>query len=446
MKSGNRIWSGGASDSGGPDLSALMTAEDNKIDSFMLNYELYGLLAYHLELLRKHVIPKEDSKEIIRTLLDLLQEKPAMKEEFEDIHSFVDTLANERTEAGKNLRIFLSRNDQSHFDIRSFYLDKLLEIASLLLENTRIIRENLVGTKGYMVGYTHYRQAMPVAFSTYFDYVELVLVDLSQDLLTLYLKFMEHCPLGYGSGYGTPLHVDLDKIARKLGFEKAYDNPVHGSFYRSADDTEVAFIVVRILSALSRFAQDLIGFSSGENGFIDLPRGFTTGSSLMPNKKNPDFLEMIQGFASEALGELVTTISINMNKGTGYHREFQLSKDKTIEMTLTMAKILEVMKEFFAGLKIDVIKAQKSIENSTNSTMEAYSLFLSGFKWKDAYRTVGAKLRQGEKIGEYPPDGYIALEQAKLEEIRKTVDSMKAIREDVSKKLISEAKRVLQGS
>jgi argininosuccinate lyase len=446
MKSGNRIWSGGASDSGGPDLSALMTAEDNKIDSFMLNYELYGLLAYHIELFKKHVIPKEDSKEIIQTLLDLLKEKPALKEEFEDIHSFVDTLANERTEAGKNLRIFLSRNDQSHFDIRSFYLDKLLEIASLLLENVRVIRENLAGTNGYMAGHTHYRQAMPVAFATYFDYVGLVLVDFSQDSLTLYLKFKEHSPLGYGSGYGSPLHVDLDKIARKLGFEKAYDNPVHGSFYRSADDTEVAFIVARILSALSRFAQDLIGFSSGENGFVEFPKGFTTGSSLMPNKKNPDFLEMIQGFASDALGKLVTAISINMNKGTGYHREFQLSKDETIEMTLTVAKILEAMKEFFAGIKIDEIKAHQAIENSTNSTMEAYSLFVSGLKWKDAYRTVGTKLRRGEQIGEYPPDSYIALEDVKLEEIEKTLGSIKAIREDIPRKLTAEAKRILKGS
>ena len=160
-------------------------------------------------------------------------------------------------------------------------------------------------------------------------------------------------PLGYGSGYGSPIPVDKKAIALRLGFQDTFNNPVHGSSLRGMDDMEVAFLEVKIMTAISRIAQDLISFSSEESGFVSLPQGFTTGSSLMPNKRNPDFLEMLQGYSSEALGKLTTSISILMNKGTGYHREFQLSKDKVIAYTVRIIDILKALKMLFSGIEIE---------------------------------------------------------------------------------------------
>ena len=180
-----RIWSGGASDTGGPDLSTLMTEEDNETDSHLINYEILGLLAYHLELSEKRVIPFEETKDILESLLKLYSAGLTMSNEFEDVHSLIDENVKAQTDAGKNLRVFLSRNDQSHYDIRSFYLDRLLKMASLLLDTSMVVKQGLCSSKGYMAGYTHYRQAMPVAVSTYFDHVCATLNDLSLDSISM---------------------------------------------------------------------------------------------------------------------------------------------------------------------------------------------------------------------------------------------------------------------
>lgn len=438
----NKIWKGGASRADGPDLSSLMTREDNSIDQNLVDYEILGLLAYHIELAKAGVLPPKESGNIVSALLNLQDKSLAMTGDYEDVHSLVEDKVNSFTGSGSNLRVFLSRNDQSHYDIRSFYLDSLLELSQKMVEICGKLHGTLGKSPGYMPGYTHYRQAMPLSISTYFDYLGAMFLEFSKEAILLYNKLSKYCPLGYGSGYGSAVKVDESSLARMLGFEEPYLNPVMGASYRGLDEVDIASYESKLMLFISRVAQDFILFSSDEFGFLKLPDGFTTGSSLMPNKRNPDFLEMLEGYASESLGVLTSAISILMNKGLGYHREFQLSKDKVIRFTGKVSEILDALHQMISSTGIDQDKSKKLVQNATNATMEAYGLFTSGTPWKEAYRIVGSKLVNGEKLGSFEPEPSTTLTDIAIEDVRKNVANLKKSRRELKLKIIKEASKI----
>lgn len=436
-----RIWSGGISTEGGPELSELMTREDNSIDGLLVEYEIRGLIAYHIELSKSGVLKRDVSEHIIAGLIKLLDSGLKMEDGYEDVHSLVEDKLKEVTPAGSNLRVFLSRNDQSHHDIRSLYIDALLEISLKLVDIADTLNVKFRDSAGFMPGYTHYRQAMPVSISTYFDYIATLLLQYSGDAMALSTKLSEFCPLGYGSGYGSAINVDLHSLATRLGYEKSYKNPVSGASTRGMDDLEVMFQVSRIMTFLSRIAQDFILFSSEEFGFLKLPDGYTTGSSLMPNKRNPDFLEMVQGYASESLGVLFSSFSIMINKETGYHREMQISKDSVISFLSRLVLILEAFNGLATGMSVDGMKSSELIENSTNATMEAFSLFTGGIQWKDAYVAVGNKLRNGEKINSHDPVPMLSDSPELSGELRKAIQTKMNYRNEARDQVIAIARQ-----
>lgn len=437
----SKIWSGGASEQDGPDLSRLMTKEDNAVDQNLIEYEILGLMAYHLELSGSKVLPLQESKNILSALLKLKDSDLQMGIEFEDVHSLIQEKVNEITPSGGNLRLFLSRNDQSHFDIRSFYMDSLLSLSLKLVNISKIIEKTFGSEEGIMPGYTHYRQAMPMAIATYFDYLSSSFYELARGGYKLYEEFKKNCPFGYGSGYGTAVKVNLKSLSNRLGFEDYYVNPVFGASHRGLDEVEMASFENRIMLLISKLSQDFIMFSSDEFNFLKLPDGFTTGSSLMANKRNPDFLEMLEGYASDSIGALTSSISIVLNKGIGYHRDFQLSKDKVITSTLTLIEILKFLEELLATTKIDPKKSEGLIENSTNATMNAFELFSQGTQWREAYGVIGAKVRNGEKLKEFHPGTFKSYSLEFVALLSKNIENEMEFREMILRKLLEDAKQ-----
>ena len=439
-----RIWGGGLSDEDSPLLENLMITEDNEADSYLIGYEILALISYHLELSKNNVIPEQESVELLSALLNLYGNNPTSVKGFEDVHSFVDSEINRATSYGSDLRIFLSRNDQSHFDIRSFYLDQLLEMGQNLVQVSGTIKSRFENAEGFMAGYTHYRQAMPVSFKTYFDYLSGVFADLAEDCLLLYGKLSVSSPLGYGSGYGSPVPVDMEQVGKSLGFGGYYSNPMQGSFYRGLDDSEISFLLSKIMLSISRISQDLIMYSSDEFNFLELPKGYTTGSSLMPNKRNPDFLEMLQGYAAEASGTLFTTFAVLANKGSGYHRELQLSKDKTMSFSIRTIKILKALIPLFEGINIDSSKARKLLKNPTYATMAAYEKFRAEGKWKDAYRFIGTMLKEGEPVAKYSPDSYAGTNPKQFQDLQKRIHGLILSRKNLELELIKTTKEFIK--
>lgn len=428
-----KIWSGGASEASGPDLSSVMTKDDNEIDRNLVRYEINGLIAYHLELAKSGIIPKEDSRKIIKALLSLLNSDLHMGDGYEDVHSFIQEKVSGITLSGENLRVFLSRNDQSHFDIRSFYIDSLLKITLSLVEISESVHSEFSGIKGYMPGYTHYRQAMPLAIETYFDYISSSFMEMAEGIYSLFEKFRKYCPLGYGSGYGSAVIVDNDSLSSKLGFDGFYINPVFGASHRGLDEVEISSVEAEIFASVSRIAQDFIIYSSDEYGFLNLPDGFTTGSSLMPNKRNPDFLEMLEGYASEALSVLNLSMTIVMNKTTGYHREFQISKDRVILQTERLIEILKYLRELLSRTEIDVSKAMLATGNYSHATVNAFELFKGGVPWKESYSIIGKRVRDGDKLITYEPEVYLSYSEGNArklaEKARKEIESRRKLNE-----------------
>ena len=421
----DKIWKGGASTITETDISDIMTVEDTVMDSLLLDYEVLSLMAYHIQIYEQDLIPDEDSKSILRALLALLHKKVVIDPWLEDIHGYVEASVGEMSgRSYENLRIFLSRNEQSHTDIRLFQRDHLLNVAKQILNIAETAHKKGIDALGYIPGYTHYRQAMPVAIRTYYDYISSVMVHMSLDAVRVARTLMEESPFGYGSGFGSLSPINFEKVSESLGFLKHMENPLSGSFHRGLDDLDVVYILEKSLISLSRIAQDMVIYSTGDHPFIKLPEDFTTGSSLMANKRNPDFLEMIQGYASVTIAGHVTTASILENKSSGYHREFQISKDKTIDLLTTCEKIFKHFNTFLSGVNIDGSEGMAAMDNSTYATSQAYSIFGTGKTWKESYRQVGDMVRAGGKFKAYDPEFYESVNQKILDEIAGVIDDL----------------------
>jgi argininosuccinate lyase len=425
-----KIWEGGGTEISDTHLNDVMTNEDAEIDSDMLDYEIINLAAFHVNLRKKGIIKEEESESILMALGSFLGKKVTVDPEEEDIHGFLENKIHEAIgESVENLRLFLSRNEQSQCNLRSFYIDHLLALAETLLEGSKKLRNIAADVKGKIPGFTHWRQAMPLATSTYYDYMSRILLDLTKDTIMLIKKFRHSSPFGIGSGFGSFSLASFNDIAVDLGFENGPENPVATSFYRGFDDLEVTSLISRIMLFYSRISADLIIYSSGSNSGLKLPASFLTGSSLMPNKRNPDFLEMVQGYASRIIADHVAISGIIANRNTGYHREFQISKDKTVQYLRLVESISIHMMQLLVEMKFDPAKSSSSIENGSYSSYEAYKTFQETGKWKESYKLIGEKFRSGGSFSEYQPTSY---KSVSLHEININRDKLASIKNEWS--------------
>ena len=421
-----------------------MTDEDAAIDSTLLDYEVINLIAFHVDLKKRRIIKEEESDSILSALCSYLGKKIRVDPEEEDIHAYLENRIREAIwKSAENLRLFLSRNEQSQCNLRSFYVEHLLVLAETLLKGSKELRNISISSEGKIPGFTHWRQAMPIAISTYYDYISRILLDLSKDAFLLIRKFRNFSPFGMGSGFGSFSPVSFDDIARDLGFENGPGNPVAASFYRGIDDLEVLSLISRIMVFYSRICSDLIIYSSGSNPGLILPAGFLTGSSLMPNKHNPDFLEMVQGYASQIIADTVAISGMIANRNTGYHREFQISKDKTVRDLLLIEKIAGYMLQLLVEMKFDPVRSSSCIENGSYSSYEAYKTFKKTGKWKHSYKLVGGAVRSGELFSEYEPAAYQSVSMHEIIEYESQISAIKNEWFGPRKRLIEYAKTSL---
>ncbi|HKJ96632.1 MAG TPA: lyase family protein, partial [Thermoplasmataceae archaeon] len=198
-----------------------------------------------------------------------------------------------------------------------------------------------------------------------------------------------------------------------------------------------------LLLNISRISQDLIMFSGDEMPVFTLPEGFVTGSSLMANKRNPDFLEMVQGYTSEIIGKFNSLLGMVANKSSGYHRDFQISKKILVNIFQRVKMILDPLPDFFSGLTVNSGAAGLSIKNSSYATANAKAMFSLGASWKDSYSQVGKRILEGEKLDEIKPGSILSVDESDIRAVEDSVESgIKEIiraRED----LIGKARKLL---
>ena len=322
----------------------------------MYKQDILGSMAHAEMLGRQGIISEADSKQIIDGLKGILDDIEAGKVEFEidaeDIHMNIEKLLTERIgEAGKRLHTGRSRNDQVALDIRMYLKKEIENIQQLVTEAkkafVKIAKEN-VGT--IMPGYTHLQKAQPITFAHHvMAYYEMLKRD-SGRLADCYRR-MNVMPLGSGALAGTTYPLDREFVAKKLGFDSVTMNSLDGVSDRDFC-IELAGCLSILMMHLSRFCEELILWSSDEFRFVEMDDAYSTGSSIMPQKKNPDVAELIRGKTGRVYGHLMGLLTTMKGLPLAYNKDMQEDKEPIFDSVDTVKLCLDVFTKMILTMKV----------------------------------------------------------------------------------------------
>ena len=363
-------------------------------DSRLYKGDIRGSIAHARMLGSQGIISPEEAGEIIRGLQeieqDILQGKVAFEEEAEDIHMNIEKLLIDRIgETGKKLHTGRSRNDQVALDMRMYLKEELREISLLLLG----LQEVLLAKAGespetIMPGYTHMQKAQPVLFAHHLlAYFEMFQRDLER-LQDCY-KRADVMPLGAGALAGTTFPLDREAVRRELGFASASRNSMDAVSDRDFV-LEAAFDMSMIMMHLSRFCEEIIIWSTDEFKFVEVDDAFGTGSSIMPQKKNPDVAELIRGKTGRVYGDLVALLTVMKSLPLAYNKDMQEDKENLFDALDTVKGCLAVFAPMVATMKISADNMRRQAKGGfTNATDAADYLVNKGIPFREAHRVVG---------------------------------------------------------
>ena len=386
-------------------------------DKKMYKQDVCGSIAHASMLAYKGIISKEESELIIDTLTEILSDvelgKLEIASDAEDIHMFIESeLTNRIGDVGKKLHTARSRNDQVALDLRLYMRDETAVIVEKLKELILVIVEKAEENQdAIMPGYTHLQRAQPITFAHHLlAYAMMFMRDI--DRLNDASKRMNYSPLGSCAMSGTTYPTDRDYVAKKLGFDGVTMNSIDGVSDRDyCIELLSAFSV--IMMHLSRFSEEIILWQSWEFKFIELDDAFSTGSSIMPQKKNPDMAELVRGKTGRVYGDLIATLTMLKGLPLAYNKDMQEDKEAIFDGVETVIKCLDVfapMIKTLKPLKENMYKA--CTQGFINATDLADYLAKKGVPFRSAYKIVGTIVGECVKKG-------ITLEEYSLEDYKK---------------------------
>ena len=368
-------------------------------DSRMYKEDIEGSIAHATMLGNQGIIPKEDSLQIVETLKAILSDIESGKLPFdmaaEDIHMFIEAELTKRIgTVGKKLHTARSRNDQVAVDMKLYVKKELKEIKALLLKLietlVKIAEENV---ETIMPGYTHLQRAQPITFAHYMmAYVEMFKRDYLR--LSNTLDVMNYCPLGSGALASTTYNIDREFTAAALGFKGPMLNSMDGVSDRdfcmeAASDISIAMV------HLSRLSEEIILWCSWEFKFVELDDAFATGSSIMPQKKNPDITELIRGKTARCIGNLNTLLVMMKGLPLAYNKDMQEDKEAMFDSIDTIKMCINTIIPMLASMKV----IKKNMEQAAkkgfiNATDVADYLVKKGLAFRDAYKITGEIVKE----------------------------------------------------
>lgn len=376
---------------------------DKKVDDFnssirfdkrMYKQDIKGSVAHATMLGRQNIIPKEDSDKIVAELKNILKDIEDGKVEFEidaeDIHMNIEKILIERIgDAGKRLHTGRSRNDQVALDIRMYLMDETADIEEMLIHTLNVLVDLASDhTETIMPGYTHLQKAQPVTFAHHLmAYFEMFKRDLSR--LRDCRKRTNVMPLGSGALAGTTYPLDREFVASELGFDAVTMNSLDGVSDRDFV-IELANCLALVMMHLSRFCEELILWSSNEFSFVEMDDAFSTGSSIMPQKKNPDVAELIRGKAGRVYGHLMGLLTTMKGIPLAYNKDMQEDKEPIFDSIDTVKLCLPVFCDMIATMTVkkdNMLKGSKG--GFTNATDVADYLVKKGLPFREAHAVVG---------------------------------------------------------
>ena len=384
-----------------PDVLAFTVGKDTVLDLDLAVWDCIGTAAHVTMLSRMRVKPPvlvtEECDCVVAALADVILDAQAgrftISAADQDVHLAVERRLTERLgELGRKIHTGRSRNDQVAVDIRLHIRDMLLglteEVAGLAEALTALGRRH---AKLPMVGRTHLQPAMPSSVGLWATaYAEMLLDDL-MPVEAAYL-YNDRCPLGSAAGYGVPLPIDRALTARLLGFSATHHNVLHASNARGKNEAILLAACGQIMLSLSRLAEDLILFSMPEFGYFLLPPELCTGSSIMPQKRNPDVLELIRAKTAVVLGYGTAANTILKAMPGGYNRDLQETKELYMEGLRVTRASLRIMTLLSRALKVCPERLRSAFVPGVFATDRALELVAGGMPFRDAYRHVRENL------------------------------------------------------
>jgi argininosuccinate lyase len=398
MKKVETLWSPGAR----PDarMMTYTVGDDREADARLLRWDVLGSLGHIEALARGQVISARERGRLRRALLAALgavdSGKLLIGATHEDVHSAVEFWLTEQFgNVGERIHTGRSRNDQVVVDIRLYLKDEVLrlhalmtDLADTLLQFAREYRRTV------WPGYTHQRIAMPSSGGLWAAGYAEGLLDAAEGVAGFWYR-LDRSPLGSAAGYGVPLPLDREAAARALGFAGIDQIVTTTQNGRGQIEAQVLFWCAAAAHECAKLSTDVILFSSGEFGWLMLPQEWSTGSSIMPQKRNPDLFELTRARSAAIEGDLATVMALKSKLAGGYHRDFQLLKAPLWRGVDRTREMLSILNAAMAHIGVDDARARAALRQEIFATDEVMRNVRAGVPFRRAYREVATAVKSG---------------------------------------------------
>ena len=373
-----------------------IVGDDYILDQKLVRYDCIASIAHAKMLGRIGILQQEEVQRLVKVLDEIIELDKAgefrLSKEQEDVHTAIEEyLTKKLGDLGKKIHTARSRNDQVLTALRLYYREELTDCQKLVQDFIAVMKKFV---KKYgrtrLPGYTHSRKAMPSSISMWGN----SFVNSMQDNLKMIdfaLELVDQSPLGTGAGYGVPLAIDRNYTAELLGFRKVQRNPIYAQNSRGKFESTILHVLTQIMFDLNKMASDLVIFTMPEFGYFELPREFCTGSSIMPQKENPDVLELLRANYHVVVSYEFQVKNIIGNLMSGYSRDLQLTKEPVMRGLEITKKSLSITNLIFESLKVNKENCNKALTKDIYATEEVYELVRQGVPFREAYKTISQK-------------------------------------------------------
>ncbi|WP_424493756.1 argininosuccinate lyase [Salinimicrobium sp. GXAS 041] len=381
-------------------IEKFTVGNDRELDMHLAAYDITASKAHAKMLGKVGILTSGEVDDMVQELEKLQQQLEdgefVIEEDFEDVHSKIEyELTKSLGDTGKKIHTARSRNDQVLVAMQLYFKKNLQEIYG----KTENLIDVLLGLakehqEKVLPGYTHLQVAMPSSFGLWFSaYAELLIDDLY--LLEAGLKVVDQNPLGSAAGYGSSFPIDREFTTKELGFSTMKYNVVAAQMSRGKSERTVTSNIASLANTLTRYAMDICLYMSQNFDFITFPDELTTGSSIMPHKKNPDVFELIRGKCNKLQAIANEMILITNNLPSGYHRDFQLIKENSIYAVENIKEILDVFIHSIALIKVKKVNLEDEKYKYLFTVDSINDLVMQGNSFREAYKEIGGQVQQG---------------------------------------------------
>ena len=394
-----------------PDVLDYTVGDDPVLDMDLVRWDCLGTAA-HVTMLSEMpveppVVTKDEAARVRAALASVVADKTfVVREQDQDVHMAVETRLTETLgDLGKKIHTGRSRNDQVAVDVRLHIKDQLHSLTAELADlASALVAFGRAHDRVPMVGRTHLQPAMPSSVGVWATGHAEMILDQTANLEAAY-RINDACPLGSAAGYGVPLPLDRKRTSDLLGFERPMHNVFGASMGRGEDEAALLSALAQLMSVLSRLAEDMILFSMPEFGYFTLPRAYCTGSSIMPQKYNPDVLELVRSKTAQVLGLATAALSMLHAMPGGYNRDLQDCKGLYMKGLSITRTTLRILAKFVRGMGVDEAKLRAGFIPGVFATDVALRKVAAGTPWREAYHQVRDNL---EALSSESPDAAVA--------------------------------------